>query len=211
MAKFKIKLLAFLIYLILNIIYFTCRKVFLGEKTLPKEPCIVLFWHGKLAMMAFIFSYIKKHGYTKTPYVLISNHKDGELISSVMSFFGINSVRGSTYDSPIKALREIKQLLSDGHDVYITPDGPRGPYHSISVGSYKIAQKHKIPTILIDNAASRIYRANSWDKMILAKPFSKIAYIISKPIILDNENPSKILSDAFIVLEEELSKKGFYV
>lgn len=211
MAKFKIKLLAFFIYLVLNLIYFTCKKKFYGEKTLPKEPCVVLFWHGKLTMMAFIFAYIKKNGYTKTPYVLISKHKDGELISSVMELFGIKSVRGSTYDSALEALRQIKTLLKEGHDVFITPDGPRGPYHSISVGSYKIACKYNIPTIIFDNAASRVYRAKSWDKMILAKPFSTIAYIISKPINLSIENPEDELSKNFAILEEKLQQEGYYV
>ncbi|MBZ7976824.1 lysophospholipid acyltransferase family protein [Campylobacter sp. RM12637] len=211
MAKYKVKILAFIIFILLNIIYLTCKKRFYGEKTLPKEPCIVLFWHGKLTMMAFIFAYMKKNGYKKKPYVLISNHKDGELIASVMKYFNINAVRGSTYDFPVKALLEIKSLLGQGHDVYITPDGPRGPYHSISAGSYKIALKYKIPTIIFDNAASRFYRAKSWDKMILAKPFSTIAYIISKPILLDEENSVNLINKEFNKLELKLNEEGFYV
>lgn len=201
MAKFKIKLLAFFIYLVLNLIYFTCKKKFYGEKTLPKESCVVLFWHGKLTMMAFILKYLRKNGYQKQPYVLISNHKDGEIIASVMEYFGIKAVRGSTYDSPIKALLKIKELIKEGHDVYITPDGPRGPYHSISAGSYKISLKHKIPTVIMDNTASKFYSANSWDKMILAKPFSTIYYIISKPIFLDENEALKNLEQEFQNLE----------
>lgn len=210
MAKFKIKLLAFLIFIILKMLFLTCKKKYFGQKYLPSEPCVVLFWHGKLAMMAFIFHFLKKNGYKKTPYVLISNHKDGELIASVMEFFNIKAVRGSTYDEPIKALKQIQEIIKSGNDVYITPDGPRGPYHSVSLGSYKLAVKKNLNVVLISNSANRFYQAKSWDKMILAKPFSKIAFIISKPIKLKEENALNDILNNFDILDKELNKEGFY-
>lgn len=208
MAKFKIKLLAFIIFILLNIIYITCKKRFYGN--LPTKPSVILFWHGKLAMMAFLFAYAKKNGYNKVPHVLISTHKDGELISSVMEFFKIKSVRGSTYDSAVKALINIKKVIKQGDDVCITPDGPRGPFHSISAGSYKIATKNNLPIVLIDNTANKFYQAKSWDKMILAKPFSTISYIISEPIFVTDDNACDIIQSKFEELEAKLKENEKY-
>ncbi len=178
MAKsFKIAALAFLISLIIRLIYITCRKVWIGHAHADK-PMVMLFWHGKLALMSFAFG---KWSCGKSAKVIISDHKDGELITQVIAHFGIGAVRGSTSKNAVKALVGALRELKNGSDLIITPDGPRGPRHSVSDGCVTIPQKSGADIQILDYTASRFWQFGSWDGMILPKPFSTVTYTLSEP------------------------------
>src|SRR3546814_14261682 len=65
-------------------------------------------------------------------HVLISQHRDGELIARAMDRFGLHTVRGSGAKAGSAekggraALRAILQLRKKGEYITFTPDGPRG-------------------------------------------------------------------------------------
>ena len=113
--------------------------------------------------------------------VMISDHKDGEIIARVISFFSIDAIRGSSSKGAVKALAQSFRELKSGIDVIITPDGPRGPYHSVADGAVVIAQKQNAPIQILNYEASKFWQLKSWDKMIIPKPFSKISYTLSPP------------------------------
>lgn len=197
MAKsFKIDCIAFGIFLLQWLIFLTCKKVYLGE-ALPKKSCVILFWHGRLALMPFVY---KKMGIKeKKAYVMISHHKDGEIIARNIAFFGLNTLRGSTSKGALALLRQSFKILDQGDDIIITPDGPRGPFHSISDGSVMIALKKQTPLYLLNYEASSFWEFKSWDKMILPKPFSKITYRLSEEIKIQNLN----LEEAKVLIKEK--------
>ena len=112
---------------------------------------------------------------------MISDHKDGEIIARVILFFGIGAIRGSSSKGAVKALAQSFRELKSGIDVIITPDGPRGPYHSVADGAVVIAQKQNAPIQILNYEASKFWQLKSWDKMIIPKPFSKISYTLSPP------------------------------
>ncbi|TEY02709.1 lysophospholipid acyltransferase family protein [Campylobacter sp. US33a] len=181
--SFKYSFLAFGIYILQWLIFLTCKKEYLGQK-LDDTPFVILFWHGRLALMPFAFRYFEKKG--KKAYVMISHHKDGDLIAKNIEFFKINTIRGSSSKGAISALREAFKVLDKKDDVVITPDGPRGPYHGIADGCIALAQKCKVKILLLNYEASAYWEFKSWDRMILPKPFSKIVYRISEPIEVEN-------------------------
>ena len=86
-------------------------------------------------------------------------------------------------------------------DIIITPDGPRGPYHSISDGAILLAHKKNVKIRILNYEASRFWQFKSWDKMILPKPFSKIVYRLSEP--LDVSQLSKDEAKEFLQREFE--------
>ena len=51
---------------------------------------IVAFWHGRLLMMPLAW-----HGLTSF-HMLISAHRDGRIIAGAMTYFGIETIAGST-------------------------------------------------------------------------------------------------------------------
>ena len=185
-AKFKrnvfINLAPRIIYFFIWIIFLTCKKSF-SKTNLTNEPCVVLFWHGRLALMSFAYVHWWTNGQNpqRRAKVMISDHKDGEIIARVISFFGIGAIRGSSSKGAVKALAQSFRELKSGIDVIITPDGPRGPYHSVADGAVVIAQKQNAPIQILNYEASKFWQLKSWDKMIIPKPFSKISYTLSPP------------------------------
>lgn len=167
---------------LLGLIFLSCKKIYKGNGA-PNEPCVVLFWHGKLAMMPFVF---KKWWKNKTAKVIISDHKDGELITRIISHFGIGAIRGSSSKNAARALAGAFREIKNGSDIAITPDGPRGPRHSISDGCVVIPQKTNSKVVVVDYTASKFWQFKSWDGMILPKPFSTIFYSISEPFSIEN-------------------------
>lgn len=180
-SKFIIKIIENLSVFLMRLIYLTCKKEFIINAS-PNKSVVVLFWHEKLAFMPFIFG---KCWQGRKANVIISDHKDGQIISDIISHFGIGSIRGSSSKGALKAFLSAVKSINNGVDVVITPDGPRGPRHSISDGSVTIPQKTGANIVILSYTATRFWQFNSWDKMILPKPFSKITYYASREFNLD--------------------------
>ena len=196
--SFKKTLLIKLAFFLQWLIFLTCFKKYLGAKV-DDEPYIILFWHGRLALMPFAFRHFRKKG--KRAFVMISHHRDGEFIAKLIHSYGLNVVRGSTFRGASNALRSAFKVLEQKDDIVITPDGPRGPRHSISDGPIIIAQKKGVKIRIVNYEASRFWEFKSWDKMLLPKPFSRIVYSLSEPF--DISNLEKDEAKAFIKKEFE--------
>lgn len=181
--RFKIAFLARLIFCLQWLLFLTCKKIYLGQRV-EHKPFVILFWHGRLALMPFAFKHFKHKD--KKAYVMISRHKDGELIARNIKFFGINSIRGSSSKGSASVLKQAFKVIDQNDDILITPDGPRGPFRSIADGAVLIAQKKNVPVLLLNYEASAFWQFSSWDKMILPKPFSTLRYRISEPLELAN-------------------------
>lgn len=190
--KLMVKFVGILLLSISWLIYVSCKKKIINEIKSPK-PVIILFWHAKLIMFPFAF---KKWWNRKTS-VLISNHKDGQVVINLVKKFGIGVIHGSSNNGAVKALAGALRNIKNGVDVAITPDGPRGPRHSVSNGPVIISQKTGADIVVVDYTASKFWQFNSWDKMILPKPFSTITYTISEPFNIKNmdlEEAKKFIS-----------------
>ena len=97
------------------------------------ENYLFCFWHGRLLMMPFAQG--EKEGK-----VLISRHRDGELIARIVRYFRIGTVRGSHRKGSIGSLREILKDLENGINIAITPDGPKGPRYVVKQGIVELAK-----------------------------------------------------------------------
>ena len=117
--------------------------------------------------------------------LMISDHFDGEMIAKSVSYFGFDTIRGSSTRGGIKALKESFKKIDLGHSIAITPDGPKGPRHSIADGIISIAQKKELQIVAFSYIASSKWIMNSWDKFIIPKPFSTIDFYASEPFSLE--------------------------
>ena len=151
----------------------------------------MLFWHGRLALMSFAYVHWWKNG------------QNPQRRAKVMiSFFGIGAIRGSSSKGAVKALAQSFRELKSGTDVIITPDGPRGPYHSVADGAVVIAQKQNAQIQILNYEASKFWQLKSWDKMIIPKPFSEISYTLSPPFSVTD----MALEDARELIKKEMEK-----
>ena len=121
------------------------------------------------------------HGLTPF-HMLISAHRDGRIIAGAMTYFGIETIAGSTSRGGSSALREILKRLKDGGCVGITPDGPRGPAMTVSVGIVNIARLAGVPIVPVTYATSRRRELATWDRFHLALPFGRGVFLFGEPI-----------------------------
>lgn len=118
------------------------------------------------------------HGLT----VMISSHHDGELITRVVEGLGYRTARGSTTREGTRALREMLRAAADASGLVVTPDGPRGPAHSIAPGALFLAGATGRPLVATGFAAARVWRVGSWDRMIFPKPFTRVVIAFAEDL-----------------------------
>lgn len=151
-------------------------------ETLAKEKSVIYaFWHNRL------FAVLSTRRYTKSRRVnvIISQHKDGEILTGLMDYFGVNYVRGSARRGGINAAKGIIKAVANSEHIAVAPDGPRGPSQIVGEGTIEIAQKYGIPIIPISGSASRKILLKSWDRCIIPLPFSRICFIFGAPIVVE--------------------------
>ncbi len=114
--------------------------------------------------------------------VMVSRSRDGEMIVKVMELSRIRASRGSSSRDSRAAIRDMMQLVREGWDLGITPDGPKGPVYEAKSGTPFLARKLGIPILPITNAMSNRLTLKSWDKFIVPLPFSRAVVRSGAPI-----------------------------
>ena len=80
------------------------------------------------------------------------------------------------------------RLVRDGAICVLTPDGPRGPARHMAAGPVAMAQLTGAAIVPVAWASARCWRANSWDRLRIPKPFGRGHVIWGAPIDLANMN-----------------------
>ncbi len=164
------------------------------------KPVIMAFWHGRLLMMSAFWPKDKPFN------MLISHHRDGELISRTTAHFGINSVRGSTKKGGAQAIRTLVRDLSNGISAGVTPDGPHGPRMRVSDGIISLACLSGAPIIPLTAAARSRRLLGSWDRFMVPLPFTKGIYLISDPIYVARDADPESCEALRLSLEDCLTE-----
>ncbi|ADE29597.1 lysophospholipid acyltransferase family protein [Rickettsia prowazekii] len=183
-SKCLLSIITILLYWYLRFVYFTSRQKFIfydnrnKEKFLNEQGVIFAFWHNMLALSPAMFT-----GH-RNVYALISPHLDGKILNALVGKFGCQVIVGSTNKNSIVALRNIIGKLSQGANIIVTPDGPKGPVYKVNSGITEIAYRYNKKLIPIVSSTSRCFRLKSWDKLIIPIPFGTIKIIVGSPLAL---------------------------
>ncbi|MEM6656288.1 MAG: lysophospholipid acyltransferase family protein, partial [Planctomycetota bacterium] len=137
-------------------------------------PRIYLFWHEGILQPL----YLRGNCHLA---MLLSKHRDADILAQIAKRFGFDCVRGSTYRGGARALRELAHRSHSQH-LTITPDGPRGPRRRLAQGPIYLASKLAMPIVAIGFAYARPWRMNSWDRFAVPKPFSNARSVVSEAI-----------------------------
>lgn len=114
--------------------------------------------------------------------LMISRSFDGEYIARIMKRLGYRPVRGSSSRGAVGALMGMRRELVEGYAAVFTIDGPRGPRYVAKAGPVMLAKKSGQPISCFYVAIDRAWILNSWDRMIIPKPFSRACGYFSSPI-----------------------------
>ena len=141
-----------------------------------KTPLIIVIWHGEMLPSLWVH---RGEGIA----VLISEHKDGEIIAQIAEGLGYApSVRGSSSRGAARAVLQLVRTLESGVDVGITPDGPRGPSKEMAVGAVAAAQRAGAPLVAVRAHATSAWRLGSWDRFMIPKPFARVSVSYGAPM-----------------------------
>ena len=163
------------------------------------EPFIGVFWHGRMMMMP--------HAWQRPGriHMLISEHRDGLLVSRLIARLGFPTLTGSTSKGGMTALRAMKRLLAAGDCIGITPDGPRGPRMRVKPGTIKIAQWSGRPIVPATFSTTRREILGSWDRFCFARPFSRGVILIGDPLAVPRDADAAALETLRQALEDRLN------
>jgi len=162
------------------------------------EPVIFLFWHSRILPLAHLH---RNEGVV----VLISEHRDGELIARLARRRGFLTVRGSSTRGGARAFRGMLRGLRNGSDLAVTPDGPKGPPRHLKPGVLLAAQRSGAPLIPVACGARRAWRLNSWDRFLVPWPLARVEVRYGAPIHVDRELDEEGLEHLARQVEEELN------
>lgn len=169
--------------------------------TLYREGRNAIFacWHGRQLMMPY--------GYRgKDVYVLVSSHRDGEIIYQILRRFGYHAVRGSTTRGGQQAFRKLVQIGRAGADIVITPDGPRGPCCRVQMGVIQLAKMTGLPIVPWTFACSHKHVFGSWDRFMVPYPMGIGLYAWGNPIWVESDASKAVLEAKRIELECALNR-----
>jgi lysophospholipid acyltransferase (LPLAT)-like uncharacterized protein len=140
-----------------------------------RTPFLWSLWHGEMLPVLWLHR-------DQAVRVLISEHRDGEIIARVAHALGYGTLRGSSSRGGARALLEIVREIESGREIAITPDGPRGPAHRVAPGILAAAQRTGAPIIGVRATAGRVWRLRSWDGFMIPKTFTTVTVTYGGPL-----------------------------
>lgn len=179
------KLLAVLGPPLLRILSRTWRVEVLGADHLEsvlahQKGHFMALWHGR--MIVGLAYHADTLGKRADIHALVSPSGDGNVSQALLTGFRYKIVRGSSRKRGAKAVREMLELLSRGSVIIITPDGPRGPRHSMSPGLIWMAKATGHPIIPCGFVCDHAWRARSWDRFTIPKPRARVVLVYGEPV-----------------------------
>ena len=157
------------------------------------------FWHGRLLMTPLVYG-------GPGLKILISRHRDGELITRTVRHFGLETVRGSSTRGGIAGMKGLARALQEGYDVVIAPDGPRGPRFKVQPGVMQLARMTGFPVFPFTFSAFPRKVLHSWDRFIIPYPFSRGVFIFGEPISVDHTATGEEIREKTLLLEKRLQE-----
>lgn len=163
------------------------------------DPIIIAGWHGRLLLTPFGWPHRDR------TYILVSAHRDGQLISRTLEFLKFNTVAGSTQKGGAEALRKLRAVIRDGNVAGITPDGPRGPRMRVSPGVIQLARLTGAPIFPLTFSARPRRVFDSWDRFVLPLPFARGVFVWGEPMAVARDADKATAEAARRDLEDRLN------
>src|SRR5262249_53069382 len=139
------------------------------------EQVILAFWHGRILLMSSAYRGQKAC-------VMNSTHRDGEIITRVLRWFGVSAVRGSSTRGWMSGLKGMLAAYHQGYDLLVVPDGPRGPCYQAKSGVIQLARVTGAPIFPATYSAAWKITVGSWDHLLIPFLFSRVLYVVGSPI-----------------------------
>jgi len=145
------------------------------ELHVQHKPLILTTWHGRMMVPVW-------HSRGRGIVAMVSQHRDGELVSRMVHRLGYETVRGSSTRGGTEATLELLDRVRSGQPAAMICDGPRGPIYRMKPGTPFLAMEARAEVIPVSFAASSRWTLSSWDRFQIPKPFARVYVIYGDPI-----------------------------
>ena len=166
---------------------------------------IFALWHGRLLLTPRLISKRVLRDGSSTAF-LASKSRDGQFAVWLASAFGFEAVWGSSSKDSLGGYRDACRRLMSGRHICITPDGPRGPARKVAAGVISIARTSGVAIVPISWSASRMRRADSWDRFAIPRFFSRGVAIYGAPIFIARDTGKDGIAQACLDLEDAMNQ-----
>jgi len=157
------------------------------------------FWHRCIIPAAYQF---RGRGVG----VMTSSSFDGEYIARIIEKLGFRAVRGSSRRGAVSALRGMHREIEAGHPVAFTIDGPTGPRYVAKPGPVALARNTQAPIQCFYIALDRAWVLNSWDALVVPKPFARAHACAAKMIRIPRTIEPSALQDYHAAMQAALER-----
>ena len=138
------------------------------------------------------------------PSLMISQSKDGNIISGIAEKSGWHAVRGSSSRDGGRALREmISHLKHSGLAAHVV-DGPRGPAGVIKAGVISLARATEAVVVPVYATSDRAWYFKSWDRFMLPKPFARVTLRFGEMLDLTSTGSDVDFEPHRVLLQETM-------
>ena len=144
-------------------------------KVLKEHGCLAVLWHGRGLSCIPLFRGTKAS-------ILVSHSRDGQIMGDMLRGFGFDTIEGSSSKGGARAMREMLDVLGQGQTICLTPDGPRGPMHSVGPAIAFLSRSTGFPIVPVGLGVNRAWHLNNWDRYTIPKPFSKLVTFVGEPL-----------------------------
>jgi len=157
------------------------------ERAKGLHPQIIALWHGQFFLLPGIYP-------QEIPgRAIVAKHDDAEALRRILRHFGLGLVRGAGSAGRgrdrggAEAAHGLIASLREGFSIALTGDIPPGPARKCGLGIVLISSRSGRPIVPFAVATSRYRSVNSWSRMTINLPFSKLGIVMGDPIHVPRE------------------------
>jgi 3-deoxy-D-manno-octulosonic-acid transferase len=168
------------------------------------HPFILAVWHGQFMLLPAL---PREDIPAK---VMLALHRDAELMAVALHRHDLELIRGA--GAGIKgrdrgganAFRSAVTALAQGYTVAMTADVPPGPARRVGNGIITLARVTGRPILPVALASSHYVSLNTWSRMTINLPFSRLGGSIGDPIVVPPELDDAQLEHYRSLVERQL-------
>ncbi|MCC5816652.1 MAG: hypothetical protein JJT78_18020 [Leptospira sp.] len=177
-----------------------------------KENHILAIWHTFVDGVVFCMHHRNLCIYSDHPrteeYEKSATHFFREIGLKTLRALGFDILDASMGKQSAGIMNFIKKIQS-GTPALVAPDGPNGPIYEAKPGVIYMAVKAKSAIVPVGAGFSRRIVGSNWDDVSFPLPFSRVAFVIGKPIYPSDDTSEESLASQAKMLEEELDRLCF--
>jgi lysophospholipid acyltransferase (LPLAT)-like uncharacterized protein len=168
------------------------------------QAVIIAFWHGQHFLVPFIGWHPERLN------ILVTTHKDGEIVARACGHFGLRCIRGSgggdfVRKKAVRAFTTMLHALQRNESVVMTADVPKVA-RVAGLGIVTLAKHSGCPIIPVAMATSRRYELSNWDRTCINLPFGRMSAVRGEPIWVARHADDAALEAARAKVEQDMNE-----